>query len=436
MTTASGWAPRLVRREPSRLDGPAAASARIGIDEARGKTVLGWVALLAVAGFVAVRMPAHDVVLYRAWAHQLLRGNLRRGLPPEYPALATILFLLPTLAPLPYHVGFAILTGAGTIGLALAARRLAPSGAQVSRKLALLFGLAAVWVLLRRYDVFPTLALVLAVGWAERRQYGRAWAAAAVGGALQIFPALALPVFFVSEWRTTGRLPWRRVVALVAAVTAAASLQTLVAPGTVLAPVRWQLARGFEYSSVPASLTMLSDPLHLAWREGYGTHELVGAHHALIAGVVGGAELVGLALVLVFVARRRLDVVEGTLAVLSVAVLADRSFGPQYLVWLAPLWAGVLSRRAQPSRRVTRVVLAAFALTTLTYPVGYVAGVWTHVAVLDTAMALVRNAFLLAATLAWLVGRVGRVRRSGSGVALRDPSTGLVLPVPSLEEVR
>jgi len=441
VTTASGWTPRLVRREPSGLDGPVAASARVRVDEAQARAVLGWVALLAVAGFVAARMPAHDVVLYRGWAHQLLRGDLRQGLPPEYPALATVLFLLPALVPLPYHVGFAILAGAGTIGLVLASRRLAPSGVQVSSKLAVLVGLAAAWVLLRRYDVFPTLALVLAVGSALRRQWGRAWVAAALGGALQIFPAFALPVLFVAEWRQTRRVPWRRVAVLAVATAGAALAQELVAPGTVLAPVRWQLARGFEYSSVPASLTMLLDPFHLAWREGYGTHELLGAHHALIAAVVGGAEIVGLVVVLALVARGRLDVLEGTLGVLSIAVLADRSFGPQYLLWLAPLWAAVLSRRPRPSRSVTRVVLAAFALTTLTYPVGYVVGVWTHLAVLDTWVALVRNSFLIAATLAWFVGRLRSLhslrplRRVGGGLVLRDPSTGLVLPVVSTEEI-
>ena len=60
-----------------------------------------------------------------------------------------------------------------------------------------------------------------------------------------------------------------------------------------------------------------------------------------------------------FAALGRLSVEATSLAVLSVSVLGDKAFSPQYLIWLAPLWAYWPLRRGW---------LAAAALTTLVFP--------------------------------------------------------------------
>ena len=96
-----------------------------------------------------------------------------------------------------------------------------------------------------------------------------------------------------------------------------------------------------------------------------------------------------------FARRGQLSVVAVSLAVLSVAVLAEKSFAPQYLVWLAPLWAYWPIRRGW---------LAAALLTTLVYPVLYgEAHAFGPGFFWATTVAMVRNAVLLVATVSWLV---------------------------------
>jgi hypothetical protein len=431
MTSVSFRAPWLDRRDGSRLDGSATAPWGSRPKEAEARAVLGWVALLCVAFVAAVRFPAQDVALYHRWATALLHGHLSSGLPPEYPALATVLFVVPALFGLPYPVAFALFSALGVVALAVATGSILGGGSRAVRRLSLLLALATPWLLLGRYDVFPTLALVLAVGWARRGRWGRAWAAALVGGALQLFPLLALVVFFVVEWRSTNRAPWRRLGLAAAAAGAGAAIQQVLAPGTVLSPLRWQLQRGFELSSVPGTLTLLADPAHLVWAPGFGTLEVLGGPHALVATGVAVLEVLGLVVVVALVARGRLGVVEGTLALLSVAVLADRSFGPQYLIWIGPLWAVVLVGPHRPRRMTVALLVAAFAATTLTYPIVFEASVLAHCLLADTVMAAVRNALLVAATLSWLFERARATRGLGrASVGLRDPATGA--PVASL----
>jgi hypothetical protein len=123
--------------------------------------------------------------------------------------------------------------------------------------------------------------------------------------------------------------------------------------------------------------------------------------------------------------------VEASLAVLSVVVLAGKAFPPQYMLWLAPLWAAKASGSSRPARMMW---LVACALTTVTYPVAYAltGGPGGDLAWASVSGAA-RNAALAAATCIWLAGRLRRVPQQKDlpdVPDIRDKSGG------SLDELR
>lgn len=335
-----------------------------------------------------------DLALFERYTNAVLTSPLFHSLPREYPAPATAIFLAPVIFPIPYALGFSLLAGAAGVALVLSSDGLGEYPGWSKRTCTYLL-IGTIAVVFARYDVFPALAAVLAVEGARRERWGRAWAWAVAGGLLKLFPFLLLPGFLIAERVQTGRWPVRRLWILFAPVTLLAVGQLAVAPGSVLSSLNYQLDRGFELSSVQGSLAFLSDPLHARWVKGFGSVEVAGRNHLVISLVV--AILAGAALCAIwrFARHGRLSVVAVSLGVLSVAILAEKSFAPQYLVWLAPFWAYWPLRRGW-------VVTAL--LTTLVYPVLYgEAHAWGPGFYWATSVALVRNGVLLVATLTWLL---------------------------------
>lgn len=355
-----------------------------------------------VAGvLLQIRLPQPDVELYRRYGLATLRSRNHIALPLQYPAAAAAVFALVALVtsvPRDYTVAFGLLMGSVLAVLLAVGTRLFEDHRWALRTL--VYSTAGTLaIVMGRYDLLPALAEVIAVGLAAKGRWGGAWAGAAVGAALKLFPALLLPGFFLAEWRSSGRPPWRRVVAVLSAGAVVAGVQVVLAPGTVLSPILYELHRGFEVESVAASLTLLAHPWGLGWNFGFGAWQVVGPYHSVIAAAVSIGQLAGLLGVWVLAWRSRLSVPAVALAVLTVGILGDRAFSPQYLIWLAPLWA-LWSLRAG--------WLAAAALTTFLYPISYRFAAWlptigVHVGLYPTvAVALVRNSVLIVASGLWL----------------------------------
>lgn len=369
---------------------------------------IGPVALGLAAVGTALVIPQSDVGLYHRYALSALDAA-GRTLPREYPAAATAVFALPLLLPGGYRLGFALLMAVTYVLLAVLGSRW--YGGSWLTRASWYLGAAALPELFARYDLVPSLLVLVAVHDAQHQRWGRAWVAAIAGAALKIFPILLLPGFLLAEWRERGRVPWRRAAAAVAVVGGGLALQSLLAPGSTLSPLRYEWRRGFEFSSVPGSLSALLDPLHLSWRYGFGAIEVHGAASGVIAHGAAVLELVLLLAVWGLAARRRLDVADVAVAVMSVAVLCDRAFAPQYLIWLAPLWALFPLRRS---------LLLAALLTGITYPLAVEVGlVHFHSLVPATVSALLRNAVMVLATALWLRGRLRAP--AGADVALAAP---------------
>ena len=324
------------------------------------------VGALIVVGLLGARgLDQTDVDLYRRYGELLIH---HKGLPTEYPAFSALLFALPLALPIGYHAAFALEMVAVLVTLALIGRRLVPERGWLAR-FVMYAALGTTWVIFARYDLAPALASFVAVVSARRGRFGTAWAAAAVGAALKVFPVLFLPGFFIAEWRTSGRPPWRRVVLVAAIGGALVGIQSAVAPGTLLTPLSWEIHRGFEYSSLPGTLSLLLGAGHVHFAFAFRTIEVFGPAHAAIGAAVLVAELTAVALVWRAGWRERLGVAEVSVLVLSVVVLGGRSFAPQYLIWLAPLWAlwprhnvlvltAVLTTLAFPEARVATYLLA------------------------------------------------------------------------------
>jgi hypothetical protein len=368
-----------------------------------------------------------DVALYEHYAHAALDSPLLHLMPKEYPALALAVFMPPLALPITYALGFSLFAAVGGVALVLSSDGF-PEYPGWSRRACYYLVIGTVSIVFARYDVFPALAAVLAVEAARRERWGRAWIWAVLGGLLKLFPFVLLPGFLLIEHAHTGKWALRRLWVLCVPVGLLTVGQLVLAPTSILSAARFQLDRGFELSSLQGSLAFLLDPLHVHWINGFGAVELAGPDHLVVTVVVMSVAAVSLVTLGVLAGIGRLSVVAISLAVLSVAVLTDKSFGPQYLVWIAPFWAYWPFRRGW--------VVAAL-LTTLVFPVLYggpdLIGPGLY---LPTAVAAVRNAVLVVATVAWLLDEL-RINRNqvtsfDEAESSRDVAPPLALPTPTI----
>jgi hypothetical protein len=375
---------------------------------ARWRSAQGPLLFLLAAGFIFAagsssfsKTYSSDVTLYEYYAKAALASPLLHSFPKEYPGIALGVFVAPLALPTTYTVGFALLAAVATVALVLSSDGF-PGQPGWSRRTCYYLLIGTVALVFARYDVFPALAALLAVEGARKGQWNRAWSWAVLGGCLKLFPFLLLPGFLLVERAQTGKWPLKRAGIAAASVVIIVAVQLVTAPQSLLSPIEYQLHRGFELSSLQGSLAFLADPLHVRWVSGFGSVEVVGAGHLVISTLVTAAAGGAFAFIWVLARRGQLSVVAVSLAVFSVAVLAEKSFAPQYLVWLAPLWAYWPMRRSW--------VLAAL-LSTLIYPLLYgEAHAWGPSMYLPTAVAVVRNGVLVVATATWFVQEL-RVRR-------------------------
>lgn len=365
-------------------------------------------ALALAGGIFAVGLRATDVGLYQRYAKAALSVPLLHSLPKEYPALSVVVFLVPQLVAPAYPVAFGLLAGLATVGLVVSSDGLAEFPGWSRRTgIYLLLGTAA--VVFARYDIFPVLCSVLAVEAARQKRWSRAWGWAVVGGLLKLFPFLLLPGFLAAERSQTGKWALRRPLVACLPVGLVLAVQTLLSPGSAVSPLRYELRRGFELSSLQGSLTFLSAPLHGHWLAAFGSVEIVGHWHFAIGLLVTVASLVALGAAWLVAAHGRLSVEAVSLVAISVAVLGDKAFAEQYLIWLIPLWAYWPIRRGW---------VATALLTTAVYPFFYGAahGVAANF-YLATAAASLRNALLIVATARWLMGQL-KVRHPAASEAV------------------
>ena len=217
---------------------------------------------------------------------------------------------------------------------------------------------------------FPALTAFLAVEGARRGKWGRAWAWAVLGGLLKLFPFLLLPGFLIVERRRTGKWPlkrlWVAIVPLAGCHGGRVSRHRSAAALSRRCGTR--CAVGSSSPACPgASASKATLPRALG--RGFGSVEIAGGGHCRLVRVHHGAYGRGNAPIWLLGWRDRLSLEAVSLSILTIAVLTDKAFAPQY-PHLADTVLGLLA--ASQAQWV-----AAAALTSLVYPFLYTeAHIW------------------------------------------------------------
>ena len=295
-----------------------------------------------------------DVHVYQGYAERLLHGALPyRDMFVEYPPGAFAVFLPPTaFGGGHYNAAFKALMalcGAGTIVLAaLVLAELAVSRRRLYAAVALL-ALAPIAlgpISLNTYDGWPALLTVAALFLLLRRH--DIWAFALLGLAVsaKVYPLVLVPLTCVLVWRRAG--PRRTALALGAlAVIAAAVVAPFAAYDLdgVASSFRAQASRGLQLESFGASVLLVLDRLGLYDAEvvrttGVAGRNLAGSVPEAVAVVTLVLEAAAVAAVWLFYARARdarAHVPLAFAAAVAGFLAFTKVFSPQYLVWLVPL---------------------------------------------------------------------------------------------------
>lgn len=308
-------------------------------------------ALLSAATTAAkLRAGRDDTDLYDRYASLTLEGKVPyRDFPMEYPPMALPLFLAARLVAREvggFKVAFAVemlAFNAATVGLVAGWVRRRSGPEQVRNRLAryTILYLLLSRLMVSRYDAAAMFAgFAAAIGWSSGRQ-GVGGLAAGLGALLKVYPALIAIVAAPGDLARSVRS--RSLGLIVFASTIAIGAIAWLAIGTprgVAGSLRYQLGRGFEFGSVWSGLQMLAA-------------KAVGAEIAIVRDRAAWASVTPwtprllalampiqavavLAVVVIFMARGRVEGVRYSGAAILAFIVAGKVFSPQYLIWLLP----------------------------------------------------------------------------------------------------
>jgi hypothetical protein len=369
-----------------------------------------------VAAFFPISQDYTDIFTFLAYGQKMQAGLVPyRDFVVEYPPLATPLFWLPVKFSHDwdsYARAFTVevlcfdLVGAGIALWAL--RRLAPHVPPWGVMLAQPLWLIAVGrgLVFARFDMVPAVLVLLAIALFALSNQRWAWGVLGLATVVKLYPVVIVPLFLLAAW---GRRPRRQLMADVGAFVAAVLLPAvIVARGALQAMssmFTYHLDRGVEIETIYASLLLIA---HIAgdtarYTYGHGSVDLAAPLAPYFASLALPLTILTLGLIYALAWRDRRgwqDVADGTmifdrltrlsaLAILAF-MLAGKVLSPQYLLWLYPLAAVFLDRRAT---RWWALYAVALALTHWIFPVHWddlVALKLTPVIVL-----VVRNGILL-----------------------------------------
>ncbi|MEE1793157.1 glycosyltransferase family 87 protein [Streptomyces sp. BE308] len=360
-------------------------------------------AVLLLCVFKVFTVPGPDVtvdvsVIYQGWYDVLRTGTYPRDdVTWQYPPAAALAVLSPALLPfLEYTAAFFVLVllcDALVLGLLLYAGRrpgMRDAGAWVWVAGVPLLGPTAY----ARYDLMVAAVAVAALltGVRHPRVLG---ALAGFGALLKVWPVLLLV--------GTGRGRATRRAWASAAVTGAvvAGACAVAAPGA-FAFLAFQRERGTEIESLGA--LVFHGARRFGW-EGrvelhYGSLEFLGPYVPVVSTLALGLSVMAFGWLLLWRVRAREFSAHAPADAAFTAVLlfttTSRVISPQYLVWLVGLAAVCLVFRAGRMVLPAGLVLVAAGVTLLEFPLGF-----GHVVASDAtgvSLLLVRNGLLVAAS--------------------------------------
>lgn len=322
-----------------------------------------------------------DVPLYRGYAELFLDGLVPyRDITFEYPPLAAPLMIVPGLVSVDlddYRLAFAALT----LGLAAAAAlatawlaRLAGAGERSALLAVALAPLVTGALIRTHFDLAPVLCLVAGLAAVAAARPRTGFALLGVGGALKLFPLMAVPVAAAWLWgRGERRAAGEGVVTAALVAAAAVAAAVALSPAGAWDAVEYHAERPVQIESVPASLLNALEAVGGEAPEPIHSHRSDGLEHPAAAALgAAGLGLLGASLAWLTLAAARVRDVRGlALAGLGSAV-AFAAFGkvlsPQFMLWLAPLAALAWAWRM---RALAVTAAAAMAATLAWFPERY-----------------------------------------------------------------
>ncbi|GAA2179557.1 hypothetical protein GCM10009785_06650 [Brooklawnia cerclae] len=294
-----------------------------------------------------------------------------------------------------------------------------------------------------RIDLIPAVTVLAGLVWLNRRP-GSAGAAVALGAATKLWPAvLVAPMLGVDR---PGR---RRGLGFLAA-GGALGLVSLLLFGweRSASPLVWQSDRGLQIESIPATWLMALRAFHpdsSHWLElsQYNAWEIYGP--GVDAWLVVADVLMGLFVVLAVVlawfialggaglpghsARAAADpersmarthaIVLAQTALICAVMVANKTFSPQYMIWLSGPLAVLVTlpvprRQRIEARWLGGLGLVVAALTQLVFPLGY-GGILADPPHVSTTLLLVgRNLLMIILTVATATAALREAWRLGS----------------------
>ncbi len=354
-----------------------------------------------------------DVRLYGAKVERMFQGEVPyRDVAIEYPPGSVPFTILPGLAVgtgADYRLAFAVeMLAVDAVGLWAASRlaRLADAGRR-RIPLAYVLAMGAIGPLLvLRFDLVPTVCVLLAAALAADGRAGPAAAALGYGAAAKLFPGVLLPLLVLGLvpaegwWRSLRRTVPPFLAGFALTVVPALALSVKGTLGAVLYHVR----RGVQIESLWATLIGLAHvagglPAHTV--SGFGAYDLDSSVSGAAKALSSVATLAALLAAAWLVWRRSsrsggLGPADwaGALAIGVFAfVLPTRVLSPQYLVWLAAPMAALADRRE--GRRALWVLVAAIVVSQVIFPFRYTQ--LRHLEVFDVGLLAVRNLLLVVA---------------------------------------
>jgi len=238
----------------------------------------------------------------------------------------------------------------------------------------------------------------------------------AVGAAAKLWPALLiLPL----GWKS--RDDRRRLVAF-GVVGGALALASLIVTGwqRTISPIVWQSQRGLQIESLAATWAMIKhaspDSNLIVEMSPHNAYEIYGpgvATWQTVATVALAAAVVYTVALAILLARRHhartsYAAVVAVTSVIVAMIAADKTFSPQYLIWLAgPLGLTLALAKSRSERRWATVAaalgLATAGVTQLVFPLMYGGLLGNPIGAADsTALLVARNALMVTLTL-WLM---------------------------------
>ncbi len=274
-------------------------------------------------------------------------SGLFRVLPPEYPLLTLVAFSLPLLAPAQwYQVVFAIAMAiiAGIIYLLL--KRYRSTSAAVAFAIYLVLGSWA--TALGRFDLIPAGLILGAVILGVRGKWRWAFALLAAATLLKLFPIMLIPPFLIAQQMQSSKkwFAWSRWSALgvfvgICAVVTLVSLALNVA-STVL-PINYFLNRPIQVESMPATLLWLGNfaGYEVQWVFTYQSLNFLSPLAHRVSLLSNLLLVAGLVYTFWLQWRGKIDLPMASLMTLLILLATGKVFSPQYLIWVAPLFAYV-----------------------------------------------------------------------------------------------